>query len=249
MTWTLSPLETAWCAMALAGGYAVRSAAGFGGGVIAAPLLTFVLPLSTVAPLITILGLLVSTRQAVMDWSLIDWKRFRIFIPGSIVGVGLGVFAFKAADPAALARWLGAYVLLYALYSMLGERLIGRRLAMPRWVAHPVAVIGALVATLFGGLAGPIYVTYLDAQQLSKSVFRVTVSTTLLVLGLMRSAAYLATGVFRLQDFVLIAGALVPVAIGTLIGDRLHDRMNPASFRRAIGVLLVASGLGLMIAH
>src|SRR6187402_522186 len=92
--WPLSSLETAWCALALALGY----------GVVAAPLLTFVMPLSTVAPVITLLGLLVSLRQAVKDWFLIDWRRLAIFIPGSIVGVGLGVLAFKAVDPAALAR-------------------------------------------------------------------------------------------------------------------------------------------------
>lgn len=247
--WPLSPLETLWCAFALVVGYAVRSAAGFGSGVITAPLLTFVLPLSTVAPVITILGLLVSARQAIRDWFLIDWRRLGIFIPGSLVGVALGVLAFKAVDPASLVRWLGLYVLLYAFYSLFWERIAGRALTMPRWVAHPVAVIAALVATLFGGLAGPIYVTYLDAQKLPKSVFRVTVSTTLLVLGLLRSVAYLASGVFRAQDFVLIGGALVPVAIGTVLGDRLHDRMDPAAFRRGVSVLLVASGLGLMIAH
>ena len=247
--WPLSSLETAWCALALALGYGVRGAAGFGSGVVVAPLLTFVMPLSTVAPVITLLGLLVSMRQAVKDWFLIDWRRLAIFIPGSVVGVALGVLAFKAVDPAALARWLGAYVLLYAFYSLFGERLLGRALALPRWAAHPVAIVGGLVATLFGGLAGPIYVTYLDAQKLSKSVFRVTVSTTLLVLGLLRSTAYLASGVFRAQDVLLVAGALLPVAIGTLVGDRLHDRLDPAAFRRSVGVLLVASGVGLMIVH
>jgi uncharacterized membrane protein YfcA len=80
-------------------------------------------------------------------------------------------------------------------------------------------------------------------------VFRVTVSTTLLVLGLLRSTAYLASGVFRAQDFLLVAGALLPVAIGTLVGDRLHDRLDPAAFRKSVGVLLVASGIGLMIVH
>ena len=45
---------------------------------------------------------------------------------------------------------------------------------------------------------------------------------------------------------MLIAAAFLPVAIGTLVGDRLHDRLDPAAFRRAIGVLLVASGLGLL---
>ncbi len=247
--WPLSPLESLWCAAALALGYAVRGAAGFGSGVVTAPLLTFVLPLSTVAPVITILGLVVSTQQAVRDWFLIDWRRLAIFIPGSIGGVLLGVLVFKAVDPPALARWLGVYVLLYAFYSIFGERIVGRTLTLPRWVAHPVALVGAFVATVFGGLAGPIYVTYLDAQKLPKSVFRVTVSTTLLVLGLLRTTAYLASGVFRVQDFVLIGGALLPVAIGTFIGDRFHDRLDPEAFRRNVGILLVASAIGLMIAH
>ena len=249
LAWPLSPLATAWCALALAGGYAVRGAAGFGSGVVATPLLTFVVPLSVVAPVITVIGLVVSTRQAVKDWSLIDWRRIAVFIPGSIVGVGIGVLTFKSLDPGALARWLGAYILLYAFYSLVGEKLIGRALSLPRWAVHPVAVAGAVVATVFGGLAGPIYVTYFDAQKLSKGVFRVTVSTTLLVLGLLRSVAYLASGVFRSQDFMLIAGALLPVAVGTLVGDRLHARMDPAAFRRGVGVLLVASGLGLMVVH
>lgn len=247
--WPLSPVETIWCAAALFLGYGVRSVAGFGSGVIAAPLLTFAMPLSTVAPVITLLGLLVSFQQAVRDWFLIDWRRVGVLVPGSVAGVALGVFAFKRVDAGALARWLGVYVLLYALYSLAGPRLVRKRLALPAWVVHPVAIIGALVATLFGGLAGPIYVTYYDAQHLPKQVFRVTVSTTLLVLGLLRSAAYLASGVFRAQDFVLIAGALVPVAIGTWVGDRLHHRLDPAAFRRGVGVLLIASGLALMVAH
>ena len=64
-----------------------------------------------------------------------------------------------------LARWLGGYILLYALYSLFGERLSRRTLPPPRWLIHPVAALGALVATIFGGLAGPIYVTYFDALQ------------------------------------------------------------------------------------
>jgi len=247
MLWPLSPLETLWCALALTAGYAVRGAAGFGSGVVVAPLLAFVLPLSTIAPVITVIGLLVALGQAVKDWPLIEWRSLAVFIPGSIVGVALGVFAFKSIDPTALARWLGAYVLLYALYSLAGERVLGRELRMPHWAIHPLAAAGALVATVFGGLAGPIYVTWFDAQKLTKSVFRVTVATTLLVLGLMRSAAYLASGVFRAQDAALIAGALLPVALGTVIVDRLHDRMDPAAFRRGVGALLVASGVGLML--
>jgi len=244
--WPLSPLETLWCAAALGAGYAVRGAAGFGSGVVATPLLTFVLPLSTTAPLITVIGFFVSVRQALVDWSLIEWRRVAIFIPGSLAGTALGLYVFKTVDPLLLARVLGVYILLYAFYSLFGQRLIKRALHAPAWMVHPVAVAGAVVATIFGGLAGPIYVTYFDALKLSKSVFRVTVSTTLLMLNLVRSAGYFATGVFRAEELILVAAAFIPVAIGTWLGDRLHDRLDPQSFRRSVGVLLVASGLGLI---
>ena len=120
---------------------------------------------------------------------------------------------------------------------------------MPRWVVHPVSAVGGLVATIFGGLAGAIYATYLDALDLSKGVFRVTMSAMLLVLGIVRSIGYAATGVFKPEDAVLILASIIPVAIGTVVGDKLHDRLDPASFRRAVGVLLVASGAGLLVIH
>jgi uncharacterized membrane protein YfcA len=249
MTWPLSPLETAWCALALFGGYAVRGVAGFGAGVVATPLLTFVLPLSVTAPLITVLGFLVSVRQTLREWSLVQWRAVAAFIPGSVVGVLLGLWVFKSVDQVWLARVLGGYVLLYAFYSLYRERLLKRTLTLPRWIVHPVAVAGAVVATIFGGLAGPIYVTYLDMLSLPKSVFRVTVSTMLLTLSIVRSIGYFATGVFRAEDFLLIGAAVIPVALGTLTGDLLHDKLDPRAFRRAVGVLLVASGIGLLFVH
>jgi hypothetical protein len=249
VTWPLSPLETAWCASALAAAYAARGVAGFGSGVIATPLLTYVLPLSTTAPLITVIGFFVSLRQAVRDWPLIRWRSVAVFIPGSLVGVAVGLYVFETVDQRLLARLLGAYILAYAFYSLFGERVFRRTLTPPAWLVHPVAVLGALVATIFGGLAGPIYVTYFDSLKLSKSVFRVTVSTTLLVLSVIRSIGYVAAGVFRLEDVVLLLAAILPVVVGTWAGDRLHDRLDPMAFRRAIGVLLIGSGLGLLFVH
>jgi uncharacterized membrane protein YfcA len=246
VTWPLTPLESAWCAAALAAAYAARGVAGFGSGVIATPLLTFVLPLSTTAPLITVLGFFVSLRQAVRDRRLIQWRSVVVFVPGSLVGVALGLYVFETVDQRLLARLLGAYILAYALYSLFGERIFRRTLTPPAWLVHPVAALGALVATIFGGLAGPIYVTYFDTLNLAKSVFRVTVSTTLLLLSVIRSAGYVAAGVFRMEDVILLVAAVLPVALGTLVGDRLHDRLDPRAFRRAVGVLLIGSGLGLL---
>jgi len=246
LPWSLSPLETLWCATALALGYAVRGVAGFGSGVVATPLLAFVLPMTTTAPLITLLGFLVSVRQALRDWHQIRWKVVRSFVPGALVGVPIGLWMVKTADQGLLARCLGAYVVTYALYSLFGERVFGRALAMPRWVVHPIGVAGALISTLFGGLAGPLYVTYFDSLRLAKGAFRVTVSTTLLTLSILRTAGYFVTGVFRAEDVILVVAALLPVAIGTLAGEWVHDRVEQQAFRRGVGALLVLSGSGLL---
>jgi len=247
LSWPLSPLETLWCAGALAAGYAVRGVAGFGSGIVATPLLAFVLPMTTTAPLITVVGFLVSVRQAIRDWHQIQWKPVLSFAPGALVGVPLGLWVVRTADQGLLARYLGAYVIAYALYSVFGERLLGRAPAMPQWMVHPIGVVGGLISTLFGGLAGPLYVTYFDSLRLAKGAFRVTVSTTLLLLAIVRSAGYFATGVFRAEDLVLVVGALVPVAIGTLVGEWVHDRIEQRAFRRGVGALLIVSGTALLL--
>jgi uncharacterized membrane protein YfcA len=249
MTWPLGPAETVFFALALFVGYGVRGVAGFGSGVVAAPLMAFFLPLSTIAPLITFIGAVVSVRQAARDWGSIDWKVLLEFVPGIVIGVPLGIWMFEAVRPELLVKGLGAYVVLYALYSLFGARLRLGELRFPRWAAVPIGTLGAVIATLFGGMAGPVYVTYLDARRLPMRVFRVTVSTTLFALNLVRSAGYLASGVFTLRDFTLVAGAVLPVYLGTLLGERIHDRISATMFRRFIGGLLILSGTGLLLAQ
>ena len=245
--WPLDGAATLICAIALFAGYAVRGVAGFGSGVVATPLMAFVLPLSTIAPLVTFLGAFVSVRQALRDWKLIAWRSLVDFVPGILIGVPLGIWVFKAADAGILIRVLGAYVVLYACYSLFGSRFAREARALPRWTAVPIGTLGAIVSTLFGGMAGPVYVTYLDGLRLPMRVFRVTASTTLLALNLVRTVAYIASGVFVLQDLTLVLAAIVPAALGTLAGDRLHDRMNPQAFRRVVGAVLVASGGALLL--
>jgi uncharacterized membrane protein YfcA len=246
LSWPLTAAQTLWCAAALFAGYAVRGVAGFGSGIVATPLLAFVLPLSTIAPLITFLGAFVSVRQALRDRTLIEWRLIGDFVPGIVVGVPVGLWLFRVADAELLIKALGVYVIAYAVYSLVAaHRHVS--LTLPRGSALVLGTFGAIVATLFGGLAGPIYVTYLDAARLPMRVFRVTVSTTLLVLSLARSIGYLASGVFAIEDFTLVAAAALPVYLGVLAGDRLHDRLDATTFRRVVGALLVVSGMALLL--
>jgi hypothetical protein len=49
------------------------------------------------------------------------------------------------------------------------------------------------------------------------------------------------------RDVLIMVAALIPVmAAGTWIGERLGNRVSPATFSRILAVLLMASGVSLL---
>lgn len=71
---SLSFLGFAFYAVVLIGAFAVRSAAGFGAGLIGVPMLAFVLPVSTPVSLAAIFTPLTSAGQVGRDWHQIACK-------------------------------------------------------------------------------------------------------------------------------------------------------------------------------
>lgn len=244
----LTPLQALFCAAVLVAAYAVRGAAGFGSGLIALPLLAQAMPVKLVVPAITLLGLCASLGHGLNDRDAIAWKELLRLMPPTVLGVLAGLYLFAAAPERLLIRALGVFVLGYALLSWLGERVRiaagpGRRAAL----LLPVGVSAGLVATLFGGVAGPIYVIYLDSAALDKRAFRVTVATTLLVLAVMRVLGYWGTGVLDGAALTAFAAGLPLMLAGMFIGERIHGRFSAEGFRRFVRLLLAASGAALLL--
>lgn len=240
---TLSVLQVLFCVMVVTVAFAVRGGAGFGGGVIAVPLLALVFPLQVTVPVVTVLNMLSSIGHGVTDWRHIVWREIGRIVPGSLVGVFLGLYLLTLFDPQPLARALGVFVVLYALYVML---FAGRTPEIPpRWML-PVAAVtsffAGIVGSLFGGAAGPLYVIYLNAARLGKDAFRVTITTVMLFQGLTRVAGYAALGLYDRHALLLLAAALPMVVIGSWLGARVVRRFDPVLFNRVVGAVLLVSG-------
>ncbi|HHI76718.1 MAG TPA: sulfite exporter TauE/SafE family protein, partial [Gammaproteobacteria bacterium] len=118
--------------------YVVRGMCGFGSGLIAIPLLSLLMPLSLAVPLVVILDFLASAGHGIGNRRAIAWGEVLRLLPFGLLGVGIGLSAFHLVDPLWLKRSMGAFVLLYALYSLWAPQ-VG---AASPWWALPAGIGG-----------------------------------------------------------------------------------------------------------
>ena len=233
----LNPTNAAYAAVVLFLAYMVRGIAGFGSALISVPLLAFVFPIQIVVPVVVFLDYIGSASQGLNNRHLIAWREQLPLVPFTLVGVGIGLFAFTVLDPAILATALGGFVIVYAVYQLLPTP----ELRGSRVFVVPCGFMGGLLGSLFG-TGGPFYVIYFGLRNLEKGAFRATFAVNFLIDGAIRLAGYATFGFFRPDIMLAMVGALPIIAVAMWIGGRVHADMSPKAYARMISVLLLGSG-------
>lgn len=245
---SLSPLDLAFYVAVLVGAFAVRSAAGFGAGLIAVPMLAFILPISTAVSVATVLTTLTSVQQVSRDWRHIAWQQFAVLMSYTIVGIGAGLYFVKLLDEHTLQRSLGAFLILYSAHAL--WKGTASPLLPARWqqaLAAAAGICGGFFSALFGGGVGPIYVVYFNTLRMERIAFRVTMSAVVLIGGFARLAGYASYGFYKGSTITLLAIGLPLVIIGSWVGDRVARWLSVRAFSRVVGVLVLLSGIALLV--
>jgi uncharacterized protein len=244
----LSTLGLAFYAAVLLSAFAVRSAAGFGAGLIAIPMLAFVLPVSTAVSVATVFTTLSSVHQVSREWRQIAWRQFILIFFYSMLGVGLGLYFIKLLDEDLMRHCLGIFMVLYSIHALFAA---GTPHWLPsRWhgaLGAGVGIVGGLFSALFGAGAGPIYVVYFDILRLEKAVFRATMSAVVVLGGAARIAGYGSYGFYGPSTIALLAIGLPLVMVGSWLGDRVVYRLSARSFSRLVSGVMLLSGITLLV--
>ena len=99
--------------------YIVRGIAGFGSGLIAIPLLAFFLPLSVAVPIVVLLDYLSSFSQGMKNREAVEWKEIVPLMPYTLIGIFTALFVFKYVDANLLPKIMGAFIIIFAIYTLL----------------------------------------------------------------------------------------------------------------------------------
>lgn len=225
--------------------YAIRGGAGFGG--VTVPLLAWILSLKTVAPMVSFLGLLSSLAILRHDARHVVWRDLWRVMPWCAAGVAVGLYFFKTLDARTLGQALGVFVLAYGTYS-LATTLRPWEIRLPMRAVTPAAgMIGGFVGTIFGSNAGTFFAIYLDLLQYAKTPFRATVAAILLGLGILRVSGYVVVGAYDREALVACAAALPLMAVGVVLGNRIHANLDQLVFKRFVALVVIASGVPLLL--
>jgi len=217
---------------------------GFGSALVTIPLATHFVPLQFALPLFALVDLstafsvgLENPRNAARD----EWRRL---VPMILVGTALGVTLLVNLPRAVGMFLLGAFVLSYALYSLV--RRGPPRVIHPGW-AWLAGLCGGITSTLFGA-GGPPYAAYLSSRGLTKEQFPATMGFATMTSISLRVLAFLITGLLLQRSVWIAAAAAVPAALlGLWLARHLYLRISREALMRAVAVILLCSGGSLMV--
>jgi uncharacterized membrane protein YfcA len=217
---------------------------GFGSALITVPIAAQFFPLPFVIASFALVDLSGALRLGLENPRNAVRGEVARMAPMIIVGLALGVTALVNLPRQASMLALGAFILVYALYSLARRATHG--IVSQRW-AYVAGVSGGITGTLFGA-GGPPYAIYLAHRPLTKEQFRATLTmTSIFSIGL-RVIAFLITGL--LSDFkVWIAAAIaIPATLaGIAVASRIFHRVSREAVMRVVALTLLAAGVTLVV--
>lgn len=221
----------------------VAGITGFAFALIAASVWLHVMSPIQVATLIAGYGMLV---QAYGVWKLrhaFSWSRIWPFLVGGAPGVVLGVIVLRWADPAIMRMGIAAFLVLFSIYSLARPTLkpVRAGVAADTAVGFLSGVLGAMT-----GFAGILVVIWVGMRGWPKDVQRGVFQPASVALLAMCGVALGVSGSITPDTVWLFLIGLPALAIGTWIGFALYGRLDDATFRKIVLMLLLASGLFLL---
>lgn len=214
-----------------------RGFSGFGAALIFMPAGSALVGPAVAAPVLLVADGVLSLGFLPRAWKLARRRDVALMASGAVVGVPLGAFILRHADPLLL-RWVIAGLASSMLLLLLsGWRYHGT----PR--APVTALVGA-IGGLFGGLAqmtGPPVVAYWLSGKESHGTMRASIILFFGATTVFTFVSYVASGLITAQALWLAALVAPAYALGLFTGSRAFHLASPEIFRRLCFALIAAS--------
>ena len=221
----------------------VRGYSGFGFSALTIASLSIVIPPAQIVPVILLVEIAAGVGMLPAVWQHIDWRQLRLIGAGAIIATPLGLALLAGLSGQTMRLLISLLILVAALLIWIGCQI--------RSGHHTKTIVSAgMVSGVMNGAAGvgglPLVVFFLSKEE-SAATARGTLITFLIALDIYTCLLATAKGMIDSNVLQLAALFLIPVGIGTFLGNRHFLRSPPESFRRiALVMLVLISGGGLV---
>lgn len=217
----------------------IRGYSGFGFAMVAVTSISLVLPPSVVVPIVLILEVLASIRLIPQVWKDVHWYSLRWLLAGSLVATPFGVYLLANVPAQPMRIAISLLVLAAAVLLMRGW-------AWQRMPGRPLILTTGVTCGLLNGAAAiggpPVILLYLSSPA-GMTVSRASIIAYFFGIDTMSLTMASLQGLATPQTLLMASICVLPLLVGIAVGSRFFDRVDEASFRRHVLILLVALSL------
>ena len=240
-----SPWQLLAVGLVLVAAEAVYVLLGFGAGLVAVGALALLLPdLRDGVVLLLLVNLPAEIFVVCSSWREVNWRGVAVLMVGVAIGIPAGAWALGWSDAEVLLKALGVVLVIVGTGFLLVPA--HRVVRWPGWVAGPVGLSSGLLTGLFG-TGGPPLVMYYQLSGADKAAFRGNLMAIFLLMTFIRVPSYVGMGLITAERLWSSLAVLPAVLAGAWIGNRLHLRIEEATFRRLVAGALVVLGAFLLL--
>ncbi|MCH8800263.1 MAG: sulfite exporter TauE/SafE family protein [Chloroflexi bacterium] len=229
--------------VATAIGFTIAGVAGFGGGVVALPVLVWVFGVREAIPILSISQVLSTVSRVGLHRDALNWPVIRYFALGALPFSVLGSLFFITIDTTVLVRILGVMMLLFVVYTRMP---IGRNFKMKLWGFIPLGA-GTGFGSAFLGIPGPFAAVFYLAYGLTASAYIGTSSLGMALIQAPKLIIFGAGDLLTLRVLLLGVGLGAIAAAAAYLGRIILRRVPEKVFPRIITVMLLVSGVVFLI--
>lgn len=223
----------------------IRSAFGFGEGLVAVPLLALWIPIEVAAPLAVLISITVAIIVVVQDWHKIHLRSAGWLVASTIFGIPLGLLLLTRVHEGIIKGSLGAFIVAFSIYSLAGRAPLHLERDSRLWLTACGFFAGVLGGAY--GMNGPPLVIYGAMRRWTPQYFRATLQGYFLPASIIGMAGYCFAGLWTpaVTHYYLLS---LPVAIaGIFLGRIVNHRMHGEGFLTCVYLGLIAIGAILLL--
>ncbi len=215
---------------------------GFGGGLIAIPLLSLFVPISYAVTLVMIFQFLTGFA-VIASRKDIDWSIIKAVMPATCLGIIIGVFGLRYINDDLVRIFLAAFLIIYLLKSIFGIDFIKN--SVVKIGDHGVGLLGGFIAGLIG-MGAPIYVVYFAEKGIKNASFRANMLTILFISYVLRLPLSAGLGFIDKNMLINAAYILPAFLIAIFLAQKIHLKIPEALFKNIVNILLGLSTIVLL---
>lgn len=221
---------------------AVSGAAGFGGALLLLPLLTRVVGVEAAVPLLTVAQFVGNISRVGFNYRQIHWRPVGLFLVGALPCSIIGALSFVSLPSEWVIRVIGVAILGFVLLRALG---LAKFEPSRKFLIGGGAAVGFLSGLV--GSAGPLGAAIFLALNLPPMAYIGSEAATAVAMHTVKLVVY-GTKLDLGGDFWSLAWSLGGAMIaGTWVSKRVVERIPADRFRLAVGILLCAIAVQMIL--